>query len=566
MKSLPIILGCCISAFSLFAQNISLTVTLNGNLNKQVYVDGVNYPLTSVATNSSTRANTAIITNLAAGQHRLQIVNTNQSVNNNRNVKIFNLRTGYNMTITVNGNGNLTLSETRVRNRNRGNNTSGFPAAMDQVSFNTLLQDVKSRYQTGSRVAVLNTTFSNTANYFTTAQVRQLIQLVGGDINRLPLAKASYRSVVDPSNFSSLYNLLSTQASRNDLALYVSNYSAQGYPGSSTGNTNNQAMEDFKFNGIYNDIQGRYQMGSKISALNSIFTTTGNYFSTTQVAQLLQLITNENEMLQLAKVSYRTVVNPTSFTSIINSFSTQVMRDELAYYVRTFDPANPGAGYNYGGGTTPTNQGMSDVNFNTLYENIRRQWLPGAKKSVALEAFTNTSNYFTASQARMIVGLVNDEIDRLDLAKASYRTIVDPANYTILYDLFTTQARRDELAAYIRRYSSGSTDSYINPNPVKTAMSDVNFNTMYEDMRRQWLPGAKKSAVLTAFSNINYYFNTAQAIRLISLDNDEPDRLDMAKASLRSIVDQTNVRQILDLFTTPAYREDLTTYINSYRW
>ncbi|MBK8496465.1 MAG: DUF4476 domain-containing protein, partial [Chitinophagaceae bacterium] len=43
--------------------------------------------------------------------------------------------------------------------------------------------------------------FNNTANYFTTYQASRLIQLVTAENNRLQLAKLSYRSVTDRSNF-----------------------------------------------------------------------------------------------------------------------------------------------------------------------------------------------------------------------------------------------------------------------------------------------------------------------------------------------------------------------------
>ncbi|MEO6406223.1 MAG: DUF4476 domain-containing protein [Ferruginibacter sp.] len=572
MKALLIFLVTCFGAVSIYAQNSAVTVTINGNLNKQVYVDGVNYPFTTDASSSASgRLNTALIENVAVGQHSLQIVNINQTNTNRRNERIFNTRSGYDLAITVNGNGNVTLSETRRRRNRNGSGTGTYNTSMSDVNFSVLVNDVRSTYQSSSRAAKINTAFRTNGNYFTSSQVGQLLQLVNGDSYRLPLAKSAYRTVTDPANFSSLYSLLRTQNSRNDLAAYVSTNSSQNTNGTGT-NTYNQAMSDVNFRSIYNDIQSRYQMGSKVNALNAIFMTTGNYFSTNQVAQILQLIGDENERFQLTKVAYRAVVNPANYTSIINSFSTQARRDELAYFVRSFDPRNPGPGYTYGGATSTVtgNVAMSDVNFSTLYDNIRRQWLPGAKKSTILETFANTANYFTSTQVRTLVGLDNNEADRLDMAKASYRSIIDPANFSLLYDLFTVQSRRDELAAYIRSYSTGSTtgsttDVYTSPT-TKTPMMDASFTELYNQLRSQWLPGAKKSGVLTAFSNINNYFSTAQAIRLISLDNDEPDRLDMAKASLRSIADPGNVRQIIDVFTSQASRDDISNYINSYRW
>ena len=133
MKILFII---CLIAFSytcIFAQNTSsiVTVILTGNLNKQVYVDGVNYQLSTYLSPGNSNANnpannnanasianTAIIPNVTAGQHSLQVVNINQPViRNNRNTKIFNTRAGYDLKINVNGNGSIVITETRNSKR-----------------------------------------------------------------------------------------------------------------------------------------------------------------------------------------------------------------------------------------------------------------------------------------------------------------------------------------------------------------------------------------------------------------------------------------------------------------
>jgi hypothetical protein len=48
---------------------------------------------------------------------------------------------------------------------------------------------------------------------------------------------------------------------------------------------------------------------------------------------------------------------------------------------------------------------------------------------------------------------VSDEDNRLQLAKSSYDNIVDPENFSRLYDVFASQSKRNELAEYVRAYS-----------------------------------------------------------------------------------------------------------------
>jgi hypothetical protein len=73
-------------------------------------------------------------------------------------------------------------------------------------------------------MSTLTDVFNNKSNYFTCAQAKQLIPLVTVESNRLQLAKLSYRSIVDRGNFSQLYDLLESQASRNELDAYVKAY------------------------------------------------------------------------------------------------------------------------------------------------------------------------------------------------------------------------------------------------------------------------------------------------------------------------------------------------------
>jgi hypothetical protein len=176
-----------------------------------------------------------------------------------------------------------------------------------------------------------------------------------------------------------------------------------------------------------------------------------------------------------------------------------------------------------------------------------------------VNVLTNTNNNFTAYQVSQLVQLENDEATRMDLAKAGIRSIIDREHISLLYNVFTSQARREELAAffnsnatYTGTSTTGSSSTY------KTPMSDANFARLVDETRRLWIPGAKKNAVLTQFTTANNYFTTNQAIQLIQLDNDEPDRYDMAKASFQTLVDPQNFSQVFSLFTNQTYINDLT--------
>ena len=93
---------------------------------------------------------------------------------------------------------------------------------------------------------------------------------------------------------------------------------------------------------------------------------------------------------------------------------------------------------------------MSDASYNTVYETIRKKWLPGGKFMAAQDAFNNASYNFTTMQARKIIALLSSEANRLELAKLAYDNITDQRNFSQLYDLFSSQASKDELDEFIR--------------------------------------------------------------------------------------------------------------------
>lgn len=103
-------------------------------------------------------------------------------------------------------------------------------------------------------------------------------------------------------------------------------------------------------------------------------------------------------------------------------------------------------GYNNGGGNNNRyNQAMGDYDFNQLVQKIRNQWI--GKMSTAKDGVNN--NYLNTYQVRQILQIFSSENDRLELAKLSYRNVIDQQNFRQLYDLFSYQSQT-ELDRYTR--------------------------------------------------------------------------------------------------------------------
>lgn len=107
--------------------------------------------------------------------------------------------------------------------------------------------------------------------------------------------------------------------------------------------------------------------------------------------------------------------------------------------------------YNNGGDryNNDYRRAINDQEFNQLLQRIRNQWI--GKQSTAKDALTE--HYFTTGQVRQILQLFSSENDQLELARLSYRNLVDRQNFRQLYDLFS-RASQVELDRYIREFRS----------------------------------------------------------------------------------------------------------------
>jgi len=101
-----------------------------------------------------------------------------------------------------------------------------------------------------------------------------------------------------------------------------------------------------------------------------------------------------------------------------------------------------------GVGTT-TKTPMADQEFKDLLRSIQLTFGLGAKYDKLSDIFNTETNYFTVAQAKQLIQLVSSENNRLELAKSSYNNITDPSNFSLVYDLFTSQTIKNQLIAYV---------------------------------------------------------------------------------------------------------------------
>ncbi len=441
----------CVCLLSLAVSAQTVTVTFPGAAKNaktyQVVIDGVNYY--SVNSVSTKGRQITTIENLSDGAHTLEVfTSTNRNTGysdgtttrpSTRPVykKTFQLRDGYDMNIAVRGNGQVSFTE----KRNTRRLDASVQTPMSSTAFNTLYQTISAKRYQSDRLTQVRNALNKSGNYFTTIQVRQLVSLITSESRRLELAKLSYAKVTDPSNFSDLYDVLNSQASRDALDDYVVD---QGGTITSSESTSGYSspMTNAAFSTLLNRVKSYSYQSGRVSEITSALES-GDFFTVPQIRELLTLVTSESEKLALAKMSYNRVVDRTSFNQLVDLFYQQATRTDFNYFITS----NGGVAINT---NTTYSQAMSDASFQTIYSKARNHFFQKNTVADIKTAFSATSNYFSVEQINYLLQLVTSEVSRLELAKLGYARAVDPMNYYSLLDLFTVQSYKTDLENYIR--------------------------------------------------------------------------------------------------------------------
>jgi hypothetical protein len=163
-----------------------------------------------------------------------------------------------------------------------------------------------------------------------------------------------------------------------------------------------------------------------------------------QARQLLSLVNTENDRLPFAKNVWNNITDRDNFSQLYNLFTSASNRNDLISYVNTMQNGN----------TVVVKVPMTEADFDTMYRNLQYSFGIGVKYSSLTDIFNTETNYFTVAQTKKLIQQVSSESNRLELAKLSYNNITDPANFSQLYDIFSSQTSRDELINYVNSIAS----------------------------------------------------------------------------------------------------------------
>lgn len=249
MKTIFTLLVATLFTSSAFAYDESrLTITVSDNSNLQVMIDNRAYRLND---------HSLVLNNIRSGRHTIQVYRNSENNDrgwgrsrnrNNRNDVLYSstiyVKPDYDVDIMINRFGKAMVDERDLRygkdddwknndrrydrngdedyknNRNYPNDRS-YNQAMNQYDFDQLVQKIRSQWFGNGKMNTAKDALDR--NYFTTEQVRQVLDLFSSENDKLELAKLAYRHTVDQRNYSRLYEVFAYQSSREELDQYIRN-------------------------------------------------------------------------------------------------------------------------------------------------------------------------------------------------------------------------------------------------------------------------------------------------------------------------------------------------------
>ncbi len=452
MKRIWTLLLSC-STIAAAAQTVAINV--HGNRNRQVIVNGTTYKVDNNNTNNLSKNIT--ISNLRPGEYSLQLQRLNDynpnddEVNNTRtneqlplltSTTTFRVRAGFDVAINIAPNGIVQVKEKQIVGT-----TSDPTIAMTDDAFNSLLNDIRFHWRNTRRITAAQTALTNNNNYFSTQQVLQILNTVEGEANRLTLAKLAYNRITDPANFVQVYNVMNEPASKDELATMVRQNSNGSTTIASYSESFRQEMNEANFDKLVQKIKRNTDASLRVNEVTEIMSNQTNYFTTDQVKRLVELVEYESSRLQLLRDVYNHVTDRSNFKLLYSLLNTDAARIQLINYIKEAERSFGLINYNL------NKPALSEENYTAILNQTRETVQTGTTISYLTNAFGNIAFFFSAKQAVQMISLVDGDLNRLSLAKAAYRGIVDPDNFLVMMNtLLTSPQTRNELNDYAYSY------------------------------------------------------------------------------------------------------------------
>jgi Domain of unknown function (DUF4476) len=224
-------------AFPAFSK-ISISSTSNAAL--RVMVDGSRYKAND---------NSIQINNLQQGYHAVKVYRYIRSLRpgngygNNSNYQLVYsanvyVKPQYHVDITINRFGKAFIDEQPISssyygddeeeddwgndNTNNNNHDNTYGREMNSQLFSNFKQSLEKESFDNTRMNIARQVIGS--NYFTTAQIKEVLQLFSFENNKLETAKYAYKNTLDKNEYFSLTDCFAFSSNKDELIKYIQNY------------------------------------------------------------------------------------------------------------------------------------------------------------------------------------------------------------------------------------------------------------------------------------------------------------------------------------------------------
>jgi hypothetical protein len=246
MKTISTLLASFILAISVFASDRpsgSLFVQSNDRGDVKVILDGRQF---------TSGDNSLMIRDIRAGTHDVKVYRQKSFGVFNMFVKSYELvydddlfiKPGRQVSITIDRFGRTNIDEQKIRDNRKGDrddkkfdsdhhdgdrdgkyssdNSYGdyrYSQVMSNQDFDRVLQSIQREWFENNKMESARQII--TTNYFTSEQVKEMIQLFNFENNKLELAKLAYKKTVDPENYRCVIEQLTFSSNKAELSRYI---------------------------------------------------------------------------------------------------------------------------------------------------------------------------------------------------------------------------------------------------------------------------------------------------------------------------------------------------------
>ncbi len=231
MKKTFTLLTAILLSFSLFAFSPQSMLSISSSSSNPISVT------IDFKTYTEDGSNDIVVKGINTGYHTIKVYQSRSQRNNNvsrRNNQqliytgTIYVRQGYHSDIVINRFGKAYIDERKISSDRYNEDDEGcydwnqrdnYREAMGAIEFNQFKQAVINSGFDNTKLAIAKQTISR--NYFTAAQVKEIVCLFSFDNSKLDIAKAAYRNSIDKNNYFLVRDALSFSSSKEELSRFL---------------------------------------------------------------------------------------------------------------------------------------------------------------------------------------------------------------------------------------------------------------------------------------------------------------------------------------------------------